>query len=289
MRELPKELTLPSGLVPPEPPDPPVTPKDAATVMLVRDTPAGLEVFLQRRVKGMPFAGGMTVFPGGGVDQRDADTSTAWHGPAPEWWADRFSCEVGLARALVCAAVRETFEESGVLLAGPDGRGVVADVRPFAGARQQLVDRELSLAGFLAEAGLVLRADLLRPWANWLTPEQETRRFDTRFFLARLPEGQLADGDTSEAQDTRWQHPGDALDDWKAGRAGLLPPTWTTLAELEECATVADAMAVEREITMLMPRVARDGDTLRIVLPGDPLYDGSPTHLDARPDDRIGR
>jgi 8-oxo-dGTP pyrophosphatase MutT (NUDIX family) len=289
VRELPKELTLPSGFVPPEIPDPPATPKDAATVMLVRDTAAGLEVFLQRRVRGMAFAGGMTVFPGGGVDSRDADTSIAWHGPAPEWWAERFFCDVGLARALVCAAVRETFEESGVLLAGPDGTSVVADVRPFAAAREQLVNRELSLAGFLAEAGLVLRADLLRPWANWLTPEQEARRFDTRFFLARLPEGQRADGDTSEAQDTRWQRPGDALDDWKAGRAGLLPPTWTTLAELEECRTVADAMAVEREITMLMPKVARDGDVLRIVLPGDPLYDESPAHLDARPDDRIGR
>ena len=289
MRELPKELTLPSGLVPAVPPDPPVVPKEAATVMLVRDTAGGLEVFLQRRVRGMPFAGGMTVFPGGGVDQRDADTSIAWHGPVPAWWAERFSCDVGLARALVCAAVRETFEESGVLLAGPDEHSVVGDVRPYSGARARLVDRELSLAGFLAEAGLVLRADLLRPWSNWVTPVEESRRFDAKFFLARLPEGQRADGDTSEAQEARWQRPGDALDDWKSGRAGLLPPTWTTLAELEECATVADAMAAERVITMLMPRVARDGDTLRVVLPGDPLFDSSPNHLDARPDDRIGR
>ena len=289
MRELPKELTLPSGFVPPEVPDPPVTPKDAATVMLVRDTSAGLEVFLQRRVMGMAFAGGMTVFPGGGVDRRDADTSLAWHGPEPAWWADRFSCDVGLARALVCAAVRETFEESGVLLAGPDDTSVVGDVRPFAEARGQLVNRELSLAGFLAEAGLVLRADLLRPWSDWVTPVEERRRFDARFFLAQLPVGQLADGDTSEAQDARWQRPGDALDDWKAGRSGLLPPTWTTLAELEECASVADAMSRERVITKLMPRVARDGDVLRIVLPGDPLYDDAAAHLDARPDDRLGR
>jgi 8-oxo-dGTP pyrophosphatase MutT (NUDIX family) len=286
VRELPKELTLPSGLVPPEPPDPPVPPKDAATVMLVRDTPSGLEVFLQRRVMGMAFAGGMTVFPGGGVDRRDADTSVAWHGPPPGWWASRFSCEVGLARALVCAAVRETFEESGVLLAGPDEVSVVADVRPFAEARAQLVNRELSLAGFLAEAGLVLRADLLRPWADWVTPVEERRRFDARFFLARLPEGQRADGDTSEAQDARWQRPSEALDDWKAGRSGLLPPTWTTLAELEECATVADAMSRERVITKLMPRVARDGDTLRVVLPGDPRYNESVAHLDPNPEDR---
>jgi 8-oxo-dGTP pyrophosphatase MutT (NUDIX family) len=280
VRELPKELTLPSGLVPPSPPDPPATPKDAATVMLVRDTAAGLEVFLQRRVMGMAFAGGMTVFPGGGVDRRDADTSVAWHGPPPEWWASRFSCDIGLARALVCAAVRETFEESGVLLAGPDDVSVVADVRPFAEARAQLVNRDLSLAGFLAEAGLVLRADLLRPWADWVTPVEERRRFDARFFLARLPEGQRADADTSEAQEARWQRPSEALDDWKAGRSGLLPPTWTTLAELEECPTVADAMSRERVITKLMPRVTRDGDTLRVVLPGDPRYDESVAHLD---------
>ncbi len=289
MRELPKELTLPSGFVPPEVPDPPVVPKDAATVILVRDTAAGLEVFLQRRVMGMAFAGGMTVFPGGGVDRRDADTSLAWHGPEPAWWANRFSCDVGLARALVCAAVRETFEESGVLLAGPDEHSVVADVRPFAEARAQLVSRDLSLAGFLAEAGLVLRADLLRPWSDWVTPIEETRRFDARFFLAALPSGQRADGDTSEAADTRWQRPTEALDDWKAGRSGLLPPTWTTLAELEECTSVADAMTRERVIEKLMPKVARDGDVLRIVLPGDPLYDASPAHLDARPDDQLGR
>lgn len=289
MRELPKELTLPSGFVPPEVPDPPVVPKDAATVILVRDTEAGLEVFLQRRVMGMAFAGGMTVFPGGGVDRRDADTSLAWHGPEPAWWADRFSCDVGLARALVCAAVRETFEESGVLLAGPDEHSVVADVRPFAEARAQLVSRDLSLAGFLAEAGLVLRADLLRPWSDWVTPIEERRRFDARFFLAKLPSGQRADGDTSEADDTRWQRPTDALEDWKAGRSGLLPPTWTTLAELEECTSVADAMSRERVIEKLMPKVARDGDVMRIVLPGDPLYDASPAHLDARPDDRLGR
>jgi 8-oxo-dGTP pyrophosphatase MutT (NUDIX family) len=288
VRELPKELTLPSGFVPPEVPDPPVVPKDAATVILVRDTAAGLEVFLQRRVMGMAFAGGMTVFPGGGVDRRDADTSLAWHGPEPAWWASRFSCDVSLARALVCAAVRETFEESGVLLAGPDEHSVVADVRPFAEARAQLVSRDLSLAGFLAEAGLVLRADLLRPWSDWVTPIEERRRFDARFFLAKLPSGQRADGDTSEADDTRWQRPADALEDWKAGRSGLLPPTWTTLAELEECTSVADAMSRERVIEKLMPKVARDGDVLRIVLPGDPLYDDSPAHLDARPDDQLG-
>jgi 8-oxo-dGTP pyrophosphatase MutT (NUDIX family) len=279
VRELPRELVLPEGFVPPEVPDPPVTPKDAATVMLVRDTDAGIEVFLQRRVMGMAFAGGMTVFPGGGVDRRDADTSLAWHGPPPAWWASRFSCDVSLARALVCAAVRETFEESGVLLAGPSEDTVVSDVRPFAEARALLVNQELSLAGFLAESGLVLRADLLRPWSDWVTPVEEKRRFDARFFLAALPTGQRADGATSEAADTGWQRPTDALEEWKAGTVGLLPPTWTTLAELEECTSVADAMSRERVITKLMPRVVRDRGVLRIVLPGDPAYDTAASNL----------
>jgi 8-oxo-dGTP pyrophosphatase MutT (NUDIX family) len=282
VRELPRELVLPDGFVPPEIPDPPVTPKDAATVMLVRDAtdPAGgLEVFLQRRVAGMAFAGGMTVFPGGGVDRRDADASVAWHGPPPSWWAERFSCPVGLARSLVCAAVRETFEESGVLLAGPSADSVVSDVRPYAEARAGLVNRELSLAGFLAESGLVLRADLLRPWSNWVTPVEELRRYDARFFLARVPAGQRPDGETSEAADIRWARPAPTLDEWRAGRVGLLPPTWTTLAELEECVSVADAMGRERVIEKLMPRVARDGDVLRIVLPGDPAYDTAASHL----------
>ena len=91
--------------------------KDAATVVLVRDSADGIEVFLQRRVKQMAFAGGMTVFPGGGVDPRDAEADPAWTGPDAAWWADRFATDVATAQALVCAAVRETFEECGVLLA----------------------------------------------------------------------------------------------------------------------------------------------------------------------------
>jgi 8-oxo-dGTP pyrophosphatase MutT (NUDIX family) len=287
VRELPRELILPEGFVPAEIPDPPVEPKNSATVMLVRDTTSGMEVFLLRRVAGMAFAGGMTAFPGGSVDPRDADVSVAWHGPEPDWWARRFGVDAGLARALVCAAVRETFEESGVLLAGPDADSVVSDTAPFAAARQALVDREVSLAGFLADAGLVLRADLLRPWANWVTPVEERRRFNTRFFLACVPTGQRADGATTEAADAGWHTPTAALEDWKHGRRGLLPPTWTTLAELEECGSVAAAMAAEREIVTLMPRVVRRDGVLRVVVDGDADYPDAAIHLDAGPDDRL--
>jgi 8-oxo-dGTP pyrophosphatase MutT (NUDIX family) len=287
VRELPDELTLPESIARARRPETPAVPRNAATVILARDGGSGVEVFLLRRVAGMAFAGGMTVFPGGGVDQRDADASVAWTGPEPDWWAERFGCDVGLARALVCAAVRETFEESGVLLAGPDPDTVVADTAAYADARHALVARDLSLAGFLGANGLVLRADLLRPWANWLTPEEEPRRYDTRFFLAELPEGQRADGSTTEADHASWRTPSDAIDDWRAGRRGLLPPTWVTLSDVAEFGSVEAAMAAERVITKVMPKVVRDEGVLRVVLPGDPRYAAAAGHLSARPDDRL--
>lgn len=267
MRELPDELVLPASMVPSTPTGPPVEPRDAATVVLVRDGDRGIEAFLLRRVAGMAFAGGMTVFPGGGVDPRDADTSVAWSGPAPGWWASKFACSPELAAALVCAAVRETFEESGVLLAGPSAATVVADTTPYAAARAALVARELSFARFLADEGLVLRADLLRPWANWVTPPEEPRRYDTRFFVALLPEGQKADGATTEASDAVWQRPADALADWKAGRRALMPPTWVTLTEVDELGSVSAVLDESREVSKIIPKIVRDGDVLRVVLP----------------------
>lgn len=247
-------------------PDQPVTPRDAATVLLLRDGTDGVEVFLQRRVAAMAFAGGMTVFPGGGVDQRDADAEVSWSGPAPAEWANWFSCAEPLARALVCAAVRETFEESGVLLAGT-ASGTLADTSAYAAARQALVKRELSLAAFLADAGLTLRADLLRPWANWLTPEIEPRRYDTFFFAAALPEGQVADGATTEAESSGWQRPADAIADAEAGRRALLPPTWYLLEQLTHRASVADALAMERSIEKIIPTLTLGDEFVHVEVP----------------------
>ncbi|MEU3272683.1 NUDIX hydrolase [Saccharomonospora sp. NPDC006951] len=252
-------------------PDVVVPAKDAATVMLLRDTASadGVEVFLQHRVGAMAFAAGMTVFPGGGVDKRDADASVSWAGPEPARWARWFGCSESLARALVCAAVRETFEESGVLLAGsPDA--AVTDTAGYAEARAALVSRQLSLAGFLADAGLTLRADLLRPWANWVTPEEETRRYDARFFVAVLPEGQQADGATTEAESSGWQRPLAAIADAEAGRRALMPPTWCILRELADyptsAAVLAECEAVE-SIPKITPRIAVEGDSIRVELP----------------------
>ncbi|SFT89382.1 hypothetical protein SAMN04487904_11282 [Actinopolyspora lacussalsi subsp. righensis] len=267
---LPEELTLPDGMIPEETTDPPVTPRDAATVVLLRDGPTGPEAFLQRRVRGMPFAGGMTAFPGGGVDPRDEEASIAWHGPEPEHWARRLGCGTDLARALVCAAVRETFEEAGVLLAGESPDHVVTDTARYDAERHALVTKELSLAGMLRSHGLVLRADLLVPWSNWVTPEMEPRRYDTRFFVTTVPEGQRADARTGEAAEAYWRTPEDALADWRAGHNGLLPPTWVTLSELAEHDDVAGALRAERSIDKVVPKIVRQDGAWRVVLPEPP-------------------
>lgn len=261
-------FVVPAGSVPPlpeTPPEVPVVPKDSATVVLLRDAAAGpgVEVFLQRRVTKMAFAAGMTVFPGGGVDERDADAAVRWIGPRPREWARAFGCSEAVARSLVCAAVRETFEESGVLLAGTES-GTVTDTGPYAEARADLVSGELSLARFLAKEGLALRADLLRPWANWVTPEPEPRRYDARFFVAALPEGQVADGNTTEAESTRWQRPSEALADAAGGRSNLMLPTSHTLEEVSRFGSVAEILAVRRTIRRIMPTLTRDGDRVRV-------------------------
>ncbi|GEM31942.1 NUDIX hydrolase [Nocardia neocaledoniensis NBRC 108232] len=226
----------------------------ASTVMLVRDGDAGLEVFLQRRVTGMAFAAGVTVFPGGGVDATDGVADIAWTGPEPAWWAKRFGTDEPAAQALVAAAVRETFEECGVLLAGPTADSVVDDSTRYREARGKLERRELSLADFLAAEGLVLRADLLRPWSNWITPESEPRRYDTHFFVAVLPQGQIADGATSEAAHVAWSTPQAALASWRAGEHVLMPPTWSQLDALCGFADTNAVLAAERDIVPIMPR-----------------------------------
>jgi 8-oxo-dGTP pyrophosphatase MutT (NUDIX family) len=248
------------------PQDPPLVPRPAATVMLVREAEDGAEdglvVFLMRRHSRMEFAAGTMVFPGGGVDDRDRNADIAWAGPSPQWWAQRFGIEPDLAEALVCAAARETFEESGVLFAGPAGDpdGIVGDASVYGEARRALADRTLSFADFLRRENLELRSDLLRPWANWVTPEAErTRRYDTYFFVGALPEGQRADGENTESDRAGWVLPRDAIADFAAGRNVLLPPTWTQLDALAG-RTVADVLAVERQIVPVQPILKMRGD-----------------------------
>ncbi len=239
----------------------PLPVRPAATVMLIRDTPDGISVFLMRRHSAMEFAAGMTVFPGGGVDERDRDAGLsrhgAWFGPEPRWWADRFEVDPDLAEALVCAAARETFEESGVLFAGPaeDPDGIVGDASVYHQARSALAERTLSFGDFLRSEKLVLRADLLRPWSNWVTPEEErTRRYDTYFFVGALPEGQRADGENTESDQAGWARPEMVIEDFATGGALLLPPTWSQLDSLTG-RSVGEVLALERRIAKVQPKL----------------------------------
>ncbi|WP_369132460.1 NUDIX hydrolase [Modestobacter sp. I12A-02662] len=250
--------------------------RPAATVLLLRDGAAGLEVYLLRRTRGMPFAGGMSAYPGGGVDERDGNTPLAWVGPAPAEWADSLGGDERLARELVCAAVRETFEEAGVLLAGPaaDGggtTGLVDDVssEEWERERRALLAHELSLSELLARRDLALRADLLRPFAHWITPPGEARRYDTRFFAALMPAGQEARDVSGEADEAVWTTPAAALTEHRAGTRPMLPPTIHTLEQLTAFPDAASALAGSPPAPLepIMPAFAEEPGGLFAVLP----------------------
>lgn len=240
------------------PPDVPVTPRHAATIVVVRDGADGIEAYLMRRQTSMAFAAGMYVFPGGGLMTTDAHPDIPWFGPGAEVWAQRFNCEPELARGLVVAAVRETFEETGILLAGPDGNTVVSDTTgaEMEAARAALDSGDMAFADFLNERGLVLRADLLGAWAHWITPEFEPRRYDTRFFVAALPAGQTVGSMSREADRADWAPLSKALAAVEAEEVAMMPPTVSTCREVSAftAATVVDA-AADRTIETIVPKL----------------------------------
>ncbi|MGA5702056.1 NUDIX hydrolase [Peterkaempfera bronchialis] len=250
----------------------PPQPRQAATVVLLRDAGPAPEAYLLRRRTSMAFAAGMYAFPGGAVDPRDAELHVGWAGPPPEEWARRLGTDPATAQAVVCAAVRETFEESGVLLAGPDGGSVVSDTSGEGWQRDRaaLEAHDLSLAEFLRARSLVLRSDLLGGWARWITPEFEERRYDTWFFVAALPAGQRAADTTGEADRVVWMGPAEAVAGVEAGRMGMLPPTVTVLRELAPLTTAQAALAAsgDRSLAPVMAETRVDGDRVTVRWPG---------------------
>jgi 8-oxo-dGTP pyrophosphatase MutT (NUDIX family) len=207
--------------------------RDAATVVLLRDGAGGIEAWLLTRVSQMAFAAGMTVFPGGRVEAADAELP--FTGDACAAVAARFGCAEPAARALVGAAVRETFEETGVLLTTPPAALVHARADVEAG--------RVSFGDLLREHGLAIDPEALRPWARWVTPAGEVRRYDTRFFVGALPVGAEAQDVTSESSAAAWVGVGTALEEVQRGERMMLPPTVATLASLAGFATVAEALA----------------------------------------------
>ncbi|MFJ8131534.1 NUDIX hydrolase [Streptomyces hydrogenans] len=250
----------------------PVTPRRAATVLLLRDADTGPEVHMLRRRTSMAFAGGAYAYPGGGVDPRD-EQPVRWAGPALEEWAERLGLDdPAQAQAVVCAAVRETFEEAGVLLAGETPDTVVGDTtgEDWERDRRALVAHELSFADFLDRRGLALRSDLLGAWARWITPEFEQRRYDTWFFVALLPAGQRTRDVSGEADRTVWTRPADAAAGYDRGELTMMPPTIATLRSLQPCATAAEALSAagKQSLTPVLARARVEGGQVVLTWPG---------------------
>ncbi|TGA95850.1 NUDIX hydrolase [Streptomyces sp. MZ04] len=250
----------------------PATPRRAATVMLLRDSAAGPAVHMLRRRASMAFAGGAYAYPGGGVDPRDDDHLVRWTGPSRAVWAARLGVDEPGAQAIVCAAVRETYEEAGVLLAGPTPSTVVGDTtgEDWEADREALVARELSFAEFLDRRGLVLRSDLLGAWARWITPEFEPKRYDTFFFVAVLPEGQRTRNASTEADRTVWIAPGKATEGYDKGELLMMPPTIATLRQLSRYGAAAEALsaAPERDLTPVLAQARLQNGELTLTWPG---------------------
>jgi 8-oxo-dGTP pyrophosphatase MutT (NUDIX family) len=249
----------------------PAAPRPAATVALLRDGVQGPEAFLLRRTHTMAFAPGMHVFPGGGVDPRDGEVP--WAGPAPSWWAEAMVADEDEAVGLLCAAARELFEESGVLLAGPDESTVVCDLSDASWEqdRQGLLDRTLAFSDLLRARGLVLRSDLLRPWAHWCTPLFEPRRYDTWFFVADLPRGQHARHVGGEVDHAEWWSARAAVMAASRTQMALMPPTQVTLEEVARYPDVESVLRETRRLARVVPWLALvpdDGLVVRVDLDG---------------------
>lgn len=242
-----------------------VKPRNASSVMLVRDAPAvasGKEVFMIRRASTMAFVPGAAVFPGGSAREDDDELAIPWVGPSPEEWARRLGIEsASLARSLVVTAIRELFEEASVLLAGDETSVVSFDPADAAwqAERKRLEAHETSLLDMLQAHGLALRADLLAPVSRWVTPLYCPRRYDTFFFAALLPQGQDALALTTEAAVSGWVAPDEIVRRGDAGQARLVPATAYNLNSL---ARAADARAFAKgraHIDKLMMTPVDDG------------------------------
>ncbi len=235
--------------------DLPMPAKPAATVMLLRDVDSaeGIEVFMLRRTKSAAFASGMYVFPGGKVDAADGDG------------------DVGYA----IAAIRECYEEAGVLLATDEHGAMVTDGHAALAHRHAVHDGDVDLRALCEEHRLVPAVDDLVWISHWITPVGESaRRFDTRFFVAAAPPGQSSRHDDNETIASEWVGPRDALQRQAAGELTMMPPTIKNLEFLAAHADTASAMEAARLLGRpepIMPRLRRDaqGRIRGVSLPGD--------------------
>ncbi len=261
--------------------------RDAATVMLVRDGAAGIEVCMLRRALGAAFAGGMYVFPGGALDAADAgEEIDGLCDGLTDAEASRLLQVPSGGLAFWVAAVRECFEEAGVLLARREGDDVVrfddpAVERRFREHRRHVHAGSSSLADVCRAERLRLATDTIRYVSHWVTPVGERRRFDTRVFLARAPQSQEPLHDDGETIDSRWVGPAAALAQVRAGELSMYPPTIKNLEFLLPHATADAALAAAATIGVpprIQPKLRFDdgGRIVGVVLPGEAGFETMP-------------
>jgi 8-oxo-dGTP pyrophosphatase MutT (NUDIX family) len=233
--------------------------RPASTVVLLRPSPVRFEVFLVRRHDNVAFMGGAYVFPGGRVDE-----------------ADR---AFGEAHAFEAAAIRELFEEAGILLARHPGGDTVdlkqdGEVPRFRDYRIALADGSTTLRDVLSKEGLEPDFQALHLFAHWITPEIEIKRFDTRFFVTVVPVQQDAVHDDRETTHGEWMDPADAVERCRREEIALPPPTWTTLRRMATFSTVDEAVgwARGRRVVPVQPGFIRNDQVTMLTLPGDPTY-----------------
>jgi 8-oxo-dGTP pyrophosphatase MutT (NUDIX family) len=251
--------------------DAPAPPRDAATVVVLRDGETGPEVFCVVRHQQSGFMGGAAVFPGGKLDAGDLEP--AWRDltngldPRTAQLADTLEIGAGLA----VAALRELLEEAELLAVV----GAAVDATEADTLRRALTgEGARPLRDLLKERALKLDTRGLVPFARWITPRAEARRFDTRFYVARAPSSQRGAHDEHETTASFWATPREVLRRWSEGELFLAPPTSHTLELLSEAPNVDAAIALAREMALapICPHFCLDGDFSVLALPGDPLY-----------------
>jgi 8-oxo-dGTP pyrophosphatase MutT (NUDIX family) len=262
-----------------------VKPVPAATIVLLRDRKNGeFEVFLMQRHKEQAFMGGAYVFPGGRMDRNDCETNLSkfvlgLSPPEAKTRLNESELDDETALGLYLCAVRETFEESGVLLA-ENASGEKINFRDsetasrFARYRRQLNSSEFTLLQFAVKEDIRFQSDRMVPYSRWITPEVESRRFDTRFFIARMPRDQAPIHDAMEMTKSLWTTPAKALNRQKAREIILMPPTLKTLEELADFSSIdmVFSIAYQKQIQPILPQAFSEDKGFGVKLPHDPEY-----------------
>jgi 8-oxo-dGTP pyrophosphatase MutT (NUDIX family) len=260
-------------------------PKKAATVILLRGIkPQGFEVFLLKRHEKSSFMGGNFVYPGGRVDRNDGSLEICSHckGVSPEQAHQILGASISPEESLAywVAGIRELFEEAGVLMAYDQNNNLLqfknsADLIRFLGYRSFLQKRERTICQIAQEEKLLLALNQLHYYSHWITPEARSERFDTRFFLARHPEGQEASFDQKETTAEVWLTPREAFEENVKGKVALSPPTLKIMEDLSRYKTVEEVFdsLKEKAVQMIQPILTKISDEPTILLPWDPEYE----------------